>query len=48
MIFPVLSYCGRITISFTSCREILPDPEYFEACLRDSIAELAAAAQQAA
>ena len=48
MIFPVLSYCGRITISFTSCREILPDPEFFEACLRESISELTAVAQQAA
>ena len=40
LIFPVLSYCGRITISFTSCREILPDPEFFEACITESFAAL--------
>ena len=26
LIHPVTSYCGDITISFTSCREMLPDP----------------------
>ncbi|XOV85024.1 MAG: wax ester/triacylglycerol synthase family O-acyltransferase [bacterium] len=40
LIFPVLSYCGRVTISFTSCREILPDPEFFEACLTQSFTTL--------
>jgi len=34
LIFPVLSYNGRLSIGFTSCREMLPDPENFEACLR--------------
>ena len=40
LIFPVLSYCGRVTISFTSCKEILPDPEFFEACLTQSFTTL--------
>ncbi len=43
LIFPVLSYCGRITISFTSCREILPDPEFFEDCIKQSFTDLLAA-----
>lgn len=47
LIFPVLSYCGRITISFTSCREILPDPEFFETCIQESFAELLEAADAA-
>ncbi len=47
LIFPVLSYCGRITISFTSCREILPDPDYFERCIQDAFDELMTAAKNA-
>jgi diacylglycerol O-acyltransferase len=43
LIFPVLSYCGRVTISFTSCREILPDPDFFEACIANSFTRLLAA-----
>jgi hypothetical protein len=44
LIFPVVSYCGRITISVTSCREMMPDPEFFAACLEASYAELKTAA----
>jgi diacylglycerol O-acyltransferase len=40
LIFPVVSYCGRITISVTSCREMMPDPEFFARCLEDSYAAL--------
>ena len=29
LIHPVMSYCGDITISFTSCREMLPDPAHY-------------------
>jgi WS/DGAT/MGAT family acyltransferase len=43
LIHPVFSYCGEIAISFTSCREILPDPEFYAQCIRDSWAEYAAA-----
>jgi WS/DGAT/MGAT family acyltransferase len=47
LIHPVLSYCGDITISFTSCREMLPDPAFYADCLRLSFAELAHAATSA-
>ncbi len=43
LIFPVLSYCGRITISVTSCREMLPDPEFFAQCIQTSFDDLKAA-----
>ena len=43
LIHPVMSYCGDITISFTSCREMLPDPAHYAASIRDSFDELAAA-----
>jgi diacylglycerol O-acyltransferase / wax synthase len=41
LIHPVMSYCGDITISFTSCREMLPDPAVYAQNLRDSMASLA-------
>ncbi len=40
IIFPVLSYDGRITVSFTSCREMLPDPEQLADDLDTSFQEL--------
>ena len=43
LIFPVLSYCGRITISATSCREMLADPEFFADCIQSSYDALKAA-----
>ena len=43
LIHPVMSYCGTITIAFTSCREMLPDPAFYASCIRDSFAELSAA-----
>ncbi len=45
IIFPVLSYCGHLNIAFTSCREIVPDPEDFEAALQGSFQSLVSAAQ---
>jgi WS/DGAT/MGAT family acyltransferase len=36
LIHPVMSYCGDITISFTSCREMLPDPAFYTQCLAES------------
>jgi diacylglycerol O-acyltransferase len=38
----VTSYDGMIFISPTSCREQLPDPEFFAQCIRDSFQELLA------
>jgi len=43
LIFPVVSYCGRLTISVTSCREMLPDPEFFAECIQRSYDDLKAA-----
>ncbi|MFT4243196.1 MAG: wax ester/triacylglycerol synthase family O-acyltransferase [Acidovorax sp.] len=34
--FAVTRYDGRVVISPTGCRELLPDPEHFALCLRDS------------
>ena len=43
LIHPVLSYRGDITISFTSCREMLPDPDFYADCLQNSFDELSGA-----
>lgn len=40
LIHVVMSYCGTITFSFTSDREILSEPEVYTAALRRSFAEL--------
>ena len=42
----VTSVAGRIIISPTSCRELMPQPEVFANCLRESFQELLAAALQ--
>ena len=44
----VTSVEGRLIISPTSCRELLPDPERLAQCLRDSFQALLAAAEPAA
>ncbi len=44
LIHPVFSYCGQITVSFTSCREMIPDPEFYAECLERSYQELRDAA----
>jgi diacylglycerol O-acyltransferase / wax synthase len=43
IIHPVFSYNGTITISFTSCREMLPDPAFYAECLQASFDELSEA-----
>jgi WS/DGAT/MGAT family acyltransferase len=45
LVFAVTSHEGRLIISPTSCRELMPDPEVFAQCVRDSFQELLAAAQ---
>lgn len=40
IIFPVYSYGGQITISFNSCRTMLPDPEFFSECIQETFDEL--------
>ncbi len=40
----VFSYNGKISISFTGCREMLPDPEFYVQCVDESYTELREAA----
>lgn len=40
----VISCNGKITINFVSCRELLPDPDFYKQCLETSYRELEAAA----
>ena len=44
----VQSYVDEATISFTACREIMPDPEFYTECLQDSFDELLAASKTVA
>ncbi|MFM7403702.1 MAG: WS/DGAT domain-containing protein, partial [Erythrobacter sp.] len=41
----VQSYVDEIVISFTACRDIMPDPEFYADCLQASFDELLAAAK---
>lgn len=41
----VQSYVGEAYISFTACRDILPDPEFYSQCLQDSFDDLLTAAR---
>jgi len=43
LIHPIFSYCGKITISFTSCRTMIPDPAFYAECIEESFEELKAA-----
>jgi hypothetical protein len=45
LVFAVTSYDGRIIISPTSCRELMPDPEAFTQQLRDSFQQYLALAR---
>jgi diacylglycerol O-acyltransferase / wax synthase len=47
LVYAVTSYDGRIVISPTSCRELVPDPEGFTQQLRDSFQEYLALARAA-
>jgi hypothetical protein len=44
----VQSYVNEATISFTACRKLLPDPDFYIACIEESFAELRDAAHEAA
>lgn len=46
--FAVTRYDGKLVISPTSCRELMPDPEVFALCLRDSFQEYLALARRPA
>jgi WS/DGAT/MGAT family acyltransferase len=45
--FAVTSYDGQLVISPTSCRELVPDPEFFAQCLRESFQDALARAMPA-
>ena len=45
--FAVTRFDGRVVISPTSCRELMPDPEVFAQCLRDSFQDYLALAKKA-
>jgi hypothetical protein len=47
LVFSVTSYDGKIIISPTSCREQIPDPEFFAVCIRESFQEYLQLASQA-
>jgi diacylglycerol O-acyltransferase len=42
----VTSGAGSIVINFLSCREMMPDPQFYKQCLAESYDELRGAAQQ--
>ena len=44
----VISGAGRITITFVSCRELLPDPGFYRECLQGAYEELEAAVNKPA
>ena len=44
LIHPVFSCSGRISISFTSCRDMIPDPGFYASCIQDSFDQLHKAA----
>jgi WS/DGAT/MGAT family acyltransferase len=44
IVFPCISYNGRIEITLIACRDILPDPEFMAECLQESFDELKAVA----
>jgi diacylglycerol O-acyltransferase / wax synthase len=44
LVFAVTVYDGRVVISPTSCRELMPDPQAFTQCVRDSFQEMLALA----
>jgi hypothetical protein len=43
IIHAIFSYCGELTITATSCRELMPDPGFYAQCLEESFAELSKA-----
>lgn len=40
LFMPILSYDGMLSISATSCREMMPDPAFFADCIQDTFDEL--------
>jgi len=42
----ITSYYGTIAISYVACRSMLPDPEFYDSCIRQSLEELERATGQ--
>jgi diacylglycerol O-acyltransferase / wax synthase len=40
LVFSVTSHDGRVVISPTSCRELVPEPELLAQCIRDEFQDL--------
>ena len=45
LVFGVFSYCGRIEVTFVSCRRVVPDPAFLAECVQAAHDELLAAAK---
>jgi diacylglycerol O-acyltransferase / wax synthase len=45
LVFGVFSYCGRIEVTFVSCRRVVPDPAFLAECVQGAHDELLAAAK---
>jgi WS/DGAT/MGAT family acyltransferase len=45
LIHPIFSYSGRISVSFTACRDQMPDPGFYADCIQASFDELLADAR---
>ncbi|MBV8294956.1 MAG: wax ester/triacylglycerol synthase family O-acyltransferase, partial [Mycobacterium sp.] len=43
LVVGVFSYCGRIEVTFVSCRRVVPDPAFFAECLQSSYDEFGTA-----
>ncbi len=41
----ISSYCGELSVSFISCRDIMPDPAFYMQCIKSSFDEMLAAAK---
>jgi WS/DGAT/MGAT family acyltransferase len=44
LVHPISSYCGKVIIGVTCTREMMPDPEFYMACIVESFEALKAAA----
>ncbi len=47
LIMPITSYCGEIAVGFTSCRDMIPDADFFKDCIDRSFVEFNSAATAA-
>lgn len=48
LVHAVLSLSGKLSIGFSACREMIPDPEFYGQCIESSYDKLAAAVEKSA